>query len=130
MVLLPQSLSLLLFYHGHLSRYLPTQKHYLEKKKIFYLLGAIWFVVIVLFYSLVAKVYNLYVTSYNPLSYLGVLKLSQLAPFNKITSFKYIVTIPLGIYTILFLVASIATPELNPIPLVNWPSRITSTILH
>jgi len=29
------------------------------------------------------------------------------------------VTIPLGIYTILFLVASIATPELNPIPLIS-----------
>ena len=37
---------------------------------------------------------------------------------NKANSFKYIVTIPLGIYTVLFVTASIATPELNPIPLI------------
>lgn len=88
-------------------------------KNNFYLLGAIWFVVIVLFYSLVATKYITYtLPAIIPCLIWGAEAITT-SCHNKSTSFKYIVTIPLGIYTILFLVASIATPELNPIPLIS-----------
>lgn len=88
-------------------------------KENFYLLGAIWFVVIVLFYTLVATKYITYtLPAIIPCIIWGAEAITTIF-YNKTNSFKYIVTIPLGIYTILFLVASIATPELNPIPLIS-----------
>ena len=88
-------------------------------KNNFYLLGAIWFVVIVLFYSLVATKYITYtLPAIIPCLIWGAEAITT-SFHNKSSSFKYIVTIPLGIYTILFLVASIATPELNSVPLIG-----------
>lgn len=87
-------------------------------KQNFYLLGAIWFVVIVLFYSLVATKYITYTfPAIIPCIIWGAEAITN-SFHNKKTSFKYIVTIPLAIYVLLFLVASIVTPELNPIPLI------------
>lgn len=86
-------------------------------KENFHLLGAIWFVVIILFYSLVATKYITYtLPAIIPCIIFGAEAITN-SFHNKNSSFKYIVTIPLAIYTLLFLVASIATPELNPIPL-------------
>ena len=87
-------------------------------KNDFYLLGAIWFIVIVLFYSLVATKYITYtLPAIIPCIIWGAEAITN-SFYNKSTNFKYIVTIPLGIYTVLFVTASIATPELNPIPLI------------
>lgn len=87
-------------------------------KQNFYLLGAIWFVVIILFYSLVATKYITYtLPAIIPCIIWGAEAIIN-SFHNKNSSFKYIVTIPLAIYPLLFLVASIATPELNPIPLI------------
>lgn len=87
-------------------------------KQNFYLLGAIWFVVIVLFYSLVATKYITYTfPAIIPCIIWGAEAITN-SFHNKKTSFKYIVTIPLAIYVLLFLVASIVTPELDSIPLI------------
>ncbi|WP_314643062.1 glycosyltransferase family 39 protein [uncultured Veillonella sp.] len=87
-------------------------------KENFYLLGAIWFIVIVLFYSLVATKYITYtLPAIIPCIIWGAEAITN-SFHNKSTSFKYIVTIPLAIYVLLFLVASIVTPELNPVPLI------------
>ena len=87
-------------------------------KNDFYLIGAIWFIIIVLFYSLVATKYITYtLPAIIPCIIWGAEAITSSFK-NKANSFKYIVTIPLGIYTILFVTASIATPELNPIPLI------------
>ena len=87
-------------------------------KNDFYLIGAIWFIIIVLFYSLVATKYITYtLPAIIPCIIWGSEAITSSFK-NKANSFKYIVTIPLGIYTILFVTASIATPELNPIPLI------------
>ena len=87
-------------------------------KEDFYLLGAIWFIVIVLFYSLVATKYLTYtLPAIIPCIIWGSEAITN-SFYNKSTSFKYIVTIPLGIYTVLFVTASIVTPELNPVPLI------------
>ena len=87
-------------------------------KENFYLLGAIWFIVIVLFYSLVATKYITYtLPAIIPCIIWGAEAITN-SFYNKSTSFKYIVTIPLAIYVLLFLVASIVTPELNSVPLI------------
>lgn len=87
-------------------------------KENFYLLGAIWFVVIVLFYSLVATKYITYTfPAIIPCIIWGAEAITD-SFHRKSTSFKYIVTIPLTVYALLFLVASIATPELHPMPLI------------
>lgn len=87
-------------------------------KNDFYLIGAIWFIIIVLFYSLVATKYITYtLPAIIPCIIWGAEAITS-SFNNKANSFKYIVTIPLGIYTVLFVTASIATPELNPIPLI------------
>lgn len=87
-------------------------------KENFYLLGAIWFIVIVLFYSLVATKYITYtLPAIIPCIIWGAEAITN-SFHNKSTSFKYIVTIPLAIYVLLFLVASIVTPALNPVPLI------------
>ena len=87
-------------------------------KNDFYLIGAIWFIIIVLFYSLVATKYITYtLPAIIPYIIWGAEAITS-SFNNKANSFKYIVTIPLGIYTVLFVTASIATPELNPIPLI------------
>lgn len=87
-------------------------------KENFYLLGAIWFIVIVLFYSLVATKYITYtLPAIIPCIIWGAEAITK-SFYNKSTSFKYIVTIPLAIYVLLFLVASIVTPELNSVPLI------------
>ena len=87
-------------------------------KENFYLFGAIWFIVIVLFYSLVATKYITYtLPAIIPCIIWGAEAITN-SFHNKSTSFKYIVTIPLAIYVLLFLVASIVTPELNPVPLI------------
>ena len=87
-------------------------------KNDFYLIGAIWFIIIVLFYSLVATKYITYtLPTIIPCIIWGAEAITS-SFNNKANSFKYIVTIPLGIYTVLFVTASIATPELNPIPLI------------
>ena len=87
-------------------------------KENFYLLGAIWFIVIVLFYSLVATKYITYtLPAIIPCIIWGAEAIIN-SFYNKSTSFKYIVTIPLAIYVLLFLVASIVTPELNSVPLI------------
>ena len=87
-------------------------------KNDFYLIGAIWFIIIVLFYSLVATKYITYtLLAIIPCIIWGAEAITS-SFNNKANSFKYIVTIPLGIYTVLFVTASIATPELNPIPLI------------
>ena len=87
-------------------------------KENFYLLGAIWFIVIVLFYSLVATKYITYtLPAIIPCIIWGAEAITN-SFYNKSTSFKYIVIIPLAIYVLLFLVASIVTPELNSVPLI------------
>ena len=87
-------------------------------KENFYLLGAIWFIVIVLFYSLVATKYITYtLPAIIPCIIWGAEAITS-SFNNKANSFKYIVTIPLSIYTVLFVTASIATPELNSVPLI------------
>ena len=87
-------------------------------KENFYLIGAIWFIVIVLFYSLVATKYITYtLPAIIPCIIWGAEAITN-SFYNKSTSFKYIVTIPLAIYVLLFLVASIVTPELNSVPLI------------
>ena len=87
-------------------------------KENFYLLGAIWFIVIVLFYSLVATKYITYtLPAIIPCIIWGAEAITN-SFYNKSTSFKYIVTISLAIYVLLFLVASIVTPELNSVPLI------------
>ena len=87
-------------------------------KNDFYLIGAIWFIVIVLFYSLVATKYITYtLLAIIPCIIWGAEAITS-SFNNKAKSFKYIVTYPIGIYTVLFVTASIATPELNPIPLI------------
>ena len=87
-------------------------------KNDFYLIGAIWFIIIVLFYSLVATKYITYtLPAIIPCIIWGAEAITS-SFNNKANSFKYIVTIPLGIYTVLFVTASITTPELNPIPLI------------
>ena len=87
-------------------------------KENFYLLGAIWFIVIVLFYSLVATKYITYtLPAIIPCIIWGAEAITN-SFYNKSTGFKYIVTIPLAIYVLLFLVASIVTPELNSVPLI------------
>ena len=87
-------------------------------KENFYLFGAIWFIVIVLFYSLVATKYITYtLPAIIPCIIWGAEAITN-SFHNKSTSFKYIVTIPLAIYVLLFLVASIVTPALNPVPLI------------
>lgn len=87
-------------------------------KENFYLLGAIWFIVIVLFYSLVATKYITYtLPAIIPCIIWGAEAITK-SFHNKSNSFKYIVTIPLAIYVLLFLVASIVTPELNSVPLI------------
>lgn len=87
-------------------------------KNDFYQIGAIWFIVIVLFYSLVATKYITYtLPAIIPCIIWGAEAITS-SFNNKANSFKYIVTIPLSIYIVLFVTASIATPELNPIPLI------------
>ena len=87
-------------------------------KENFYLIGAIWFIVIVLFYSLVATKYITYtLPAIIPCIIWGAEAITN-SFYNKSTSFKYIVTIPLAIYVLLFLVASIVIPELNSVPLI------------
>lgn len=87
-------------------------------KNDFYLIGAIWFIIIVLFYSLVATKYITYTLPAIIPCIIWSAEAITSSFNNKANSFKYIVTIPLGIYTVLFVTASIATPELNPIPLI------------
>ena len=87
-------------------------------KENFYLLGAIWFIVIVLFYSLVATKYITYTLPAIISCIIWGAEAITNSFYNKSTSFKYIVTIPLAIYVLLFLVASIVTPELNSVPLI------------
>lgn len=87
-------------------------------KNNFDLLGIIWFLTIVLFYSLVATKYITYtLPAIIPCIIWGAETIINLLNKNNKT-FKYIVTIPFGIYCTIFMIAIFRTPELSPVPLI------------
>ena len=87
-------------------------------KDNFDLLGIIWFLTIVLFYSLVATKYITYtLPAIIPCIIWGAETIINLLNKNNKT-FKYIVTIPFGIYCTIFMIAIFRTPELSPVPLI------------
>ena len=87
-------------------------------KDSFNLLGIIWFITIVLFYSLVATKYITYtLPAIIPCIIWGAEAIINL--LNKPgKTFKYVVSIPFGIYYCIFMITSFATPELWPAPLI------------
>lgn len=90
----------------------------IDWKDTFDLLGIIWFITIVLFYSLVATKYITYtLPAIIPCIIWGAEAVINL--FNKPgKTFKYVVSIPFGIYYCIFMITSFATPELWPAPLI------------
>ena len=87
-------------------------------KDNFNLLGIIWAIVIILFYSFVATKYITYTfPAIIPCIIWGAEAIITLLNKNNKTT-KYIVTIPFNIYCGIFIIASFATPELWPAPII------------
>ena len=87
-------------------------------KDNFNLLGIIWAIVIILFYSFVATKYITYTfPAIIPCIIWGAEAIITLLNKNNKTT-KYIVTIPFNIYYGIFIIASFATPELWPAPII------------
>lgn len=90
----------------------------IDWKDNFNLLGIIWFITIVLFYSLVATKYITYtLPAIIPCIIWGAEAIINLLN-KKGKTFKYVVTIPFGIYCSIFTIVSFTTPELWPVPLI------------
>ena len=105
-------------------------------KNDFYLIGAIWFIVIVLFYSLVATKYITYtLPAIIPCIPWAAIKIGELITdkhtgefTTTLKRFNYWVTVPLGVYYIIFTLATAFDKSLDSIPLVIGSFIIVCTV--
>ena len=106
-------------------------------KDDFDLFGTIWFIIIVLFYSLVATKYITYtLPAIIPCILWAAIKISELLTDKEtgefttsLKRFNYWVTLPLGIYYIIFTFATAFDKTLNSIPLIVGSFIIVCTVL-